>query len=128
MSNISLEASLRTCKVNTGWASRIQSDRFENSNLMMCPVWNHRDLSGRVVCENSFYTKREGCNSALDRINVENMQRPQYMEYTTLDASGFQGDIYEDQRIAVENYKNLGDMYDVIDDSTNKKCCIYNCL
>ena len=33
MSLISLEGSVRTCKVNTAWANRIQSDRFENPNL-----------------------------------------------------------------------------------------------
>lgn len=110
MSNISLEAAVRTCKVNTGWANRIQSDRFENSDLMMCPVWNQRDLQGRRVCDDSFYTKREGCNSPLDRIYVENDQRPQYMEYITLDAQGFRGDMYgnhsgiEGFKPHVENY------------------------
>ena len=105
MSNISLEAAVRTCKVNTGWAPRIQSDRFENSNLMMCPVWNQRDLTGRMVCEDSFWTKREGCNSATDRISVENDQRPQYMEYITLDSAGFRGDMYGDQRVGVDAYR-----------------------
>lgn len=105
MSNISLEASVRTCKVNTGWANRIQSDRFENSNLMMCPVWNERDLTGRKVCEDSFWTKREGCNSALDRINVENDQRPQYAEYITLDTSGYRADMYDDMKPGVELYR-----------------------
>lgn len=104
MSNISLEAAVRTCKVNTGWAPRIQSDRFENSNLMMCPVWTQRDLTGRKVSEDSFYTKREGCNSPLDRIDVENDQRPQYMEYITLDSAGFRGDMY-DEKPGVETYK-----------------------
>ena len=110
MSNISLEAAVRTCKVNTGWANRIQSDRFENSNLMMCPVWNQRDLTGRKVCEDSFYTKREGCNSANDRIDVENDQRPQYMEYITLDSAGFRGDMY-DQSPGVEGYKHMKEPY-----------------
>jgi len=55
---------------------------------MVCPVWNGRDLTGRQVCADSFYTKREGCNSAEDRVVVENAQRPQYMEYVNLDASG----------------------------------------
>ena len=104
MSNISLEAAVRTCKVNTGWANRIQSDRFENTNLLSCPVWTHRDLTGRVVCEDSFYTKREGCNSPLDRITVENDQRPRYMEYITLDPAGFRGDMYCDEKVGVENY------------------------
>lgn len=105
MSNISLEAAVRTCKVNTGWANRIQSDRFENSNLMMCPVWGGRDLTGRAVCADSFYTKREGCNSPLDRIGVENSLRPQYMEYVTLNSDGIQGDMYQNTGVGVENYK-----------------------
>jgi hypothetical protein len=115
MSNISLEASVRTCKVNTGWANRIQSDRFTNSNLLMCPVWNQRDLTGRSVCEDSFYTKREGCNSAMDRINVENDQRPQYAEYITLDTSGYRANMYGDVKPGVETYvrgmeKNMQEM------------------
>lgn len=104
MSNLSLEAAVRTCKVNTGWAPRIQSDRFENSNLLMCPVWNERDLTGRKVCEDSFWTKREGCNSPLDRINVENDQRPQYAEYITLDTSGYRANMFGDQKPGVETY------------------------
>ena len=91
MSQLSLEASIRTCKVDQGWANKIESDRFFNPELMMCPVWNGRDLTGRKVCPDSFYTKRAGCNSAEDRILVENGLRPQYMEYITLDAAGIQG-------------------------------------
>lgn len=105
MSNLSLEAAVRTCKVNTGWAPRIQSDRFENTNLLMCPVWNERDLTGRQVCADSFYTKREGCNSPLDRINVENDQRPQYAEYITLDTSGYRANMYGDAQTGVETYR-----------------------
>lgn len=91
---LSLEGSIRTCKVDQGWANKIQTDRFFNPNLMMCPVWNGRDLTGRKVCPDSFMTKREGCNSAEDRITVENSLRPQYMEYVTLDAAGIQGAFY----------------------------------
>lgn len=89
MSLISLNGSLRTCKVDQGWASRIQSDRFENPDLMVCPVWSGYDLTNRAVCVDSFYTKSPGCNSPLDRVNVENYLRPQYMEYINLDAEGF---------------------------------------
>jgi hypothetical protein len=70
----------------------------------MCPVWNERDLTGRKVCEDSFYTKNAGCNSALDRINVENDQRPQYAEYITLDASGYRANMFDEQKTGVENY------------------------
>lgn len=91
MANLSLESSIRTCKVISGWAERIQSDRFQNSDLMQCPVWNGMDTAGRAVCPDSFYTKREGCNTPMDRVTVENDQRPKYFEYITLDAAGLAG-------------------------------------
>ena len=93
--SISLESALRTCKVDTAWASRIESDRFLNPNNMVCPVWNGMDTAGREVCQDSFNTKRGGCNSATDRVEVENnVSRPQYMEYITLSANGIAGNIY----------------------------------
>ena len=78
---VNLESALRTCKVDTAYQQRIQSDRFLNPKNLVCPVWNGLDTAGRVACADSFYTKREGCNSALDRVGVENVQRPQYMQY-----------------------------------------------
>lgn len=95
---LSLEGSLRTCKVDPGWASRIQSDRFENPNLMVCPVWSGFDNAGRPVCADSYYTKEAGCNTPMDRVVVENALRPQYMEYINLDAEGFRANIYKDPR------------------------------
>ena len=89
--SFSLEKNIRTCKVNTGWAPRNQSDRFQDPSLMVCPTWNHMDNAGRHVCANSFYTKRAGCNSALDRVVVEDNLRPQYMEYVQLNALGIAG-------------------------------------
>ena len=78
---VNLESALRTCKVDTAYQQRIQSDRFLNPKNLVCPVWNGLDNAGRVACADSFYTKREGCNSAEDRVGVENIQRPQYMQY-----------------------------------------------
>lgn len=95
MSSLSLEASLRTCKVDQGWASRVNSDRFLNPNNALCIPWDGMNLKGQMVCADSFYTKRRGCNSANDRVEVENHLRPQYMQYVTLDASGIQGQMYE---------------------------------
>ena len=93
--SVSLESSIRTCKVNAGWATKVQSDRFQNPNLMVCPVWNGVDSAGRLVCPDSFYTKRAGCNSAEDRVVVENnVSRPQYIPYVNLDAAGIAGNIY----------------------------------
>lgn len=94
--SISLEAAIRTCKVDTGWASRVESDRFLNPNNLVCPNWNGVDLAGRSVCPDSFMTKTAGCNSASDRVVVENnVSRPQYMEYITLSANGIKGNIYD---------------------------------
>lgn len=93
---ISIEASTRTCKVDTASAARIESDRFLNPLNVVCPTWTGRDLSGRQVNADSFYTKRAGCNSAEDRVIVENALRPQYSEYINLDVNeGIRGNIYE---------------------------------
>ena len=97
--SVSLEAALRTCKVDSAYANKVQSDRFLNPNNMVCPVWNGVDTAGREVCPDSFYTKRAGCNSAEDRVAVENnVSRPQYLEYITLSQGGIQGDIYDSNK------------------------------
>ena len=94
MSSLSLDASIRTCKVETGQANRIASDRFLNPHNMVCIPWNHQNSKGQTVEENSFYTKRAGCNSALDRVSVESALRPDYAAYINLNMAGLQGDIY----------------------------------
>jgi hypothetical protein len=100
--SISLEGSIRTCKVDQGWASRVESDRFLNPNLMVCPTWNGVDQYGRFVQPDSYYTKNAGCESAEDRVLVENALRPMYAEYVTLDAKGLEG-AWDGQA----NYQNL---------------------
>ena len=94
MSNISLAGSLRTCRVDTAYANKVESDRFLNPNEMLCPVWAGMDTTGRQVCPDSFWTKNAGCNSSEDRLVVENDLRPQYMEYINLSANGIDGSIY----------------------------------
>lgn len=91
---ISLEKSVRTCSVNVGEANRIQSDRFFNPNLMVCVPWTGLDNTGREVSPDSFYTKTAGCDSAEDRVMVENSLRPSYYSYVTLGAQGVQGQLY----------------------------------
>ena len=92
--SLSLEKSVRTCSVNTGEANRIQSDRFFNPNVMVCPVWNGINNKGQEVAPDSQVTKTAGCNSAEDRVLVENALRPQYSNYVTLGAQGIAGHIY----------------------------------
>lgn len=91
--SLSLQGSVRTCKVDQGWANKVQSDRFENPNLLVCPIWDGMDQYGRYVNPDSFYTKAAGCSSAEDRVYVENDQRPKYFEYVTLDAAGINDEI-----------------------------------
>lgn len=81
MSIVNLESALRTCKTNSANAERVLSDRFLNPANMVCAVWNGLDAAGRVSCADGFKTKTAGCNSAQDRVGVENVQRPQYMQY-----------------------------------------------
>jgi hypothetical protein len=90
----SLESSIRGCQVNAGNADKLYSDRFLNPGNMVCPIWNGYDGTGRPVCADSQMTKSLGCNSAEDRVNVENNQRPQYIEYVNLSSGGINGDFY----------------------------------
>jgi len=112
--SVSLEAAIRTCKVDTAWANKVESDRFFNPNLMVCPVWNGVDVAGRQVCPDSFWTKRAGCNSAEDRVMVENnVSRPQYMEYINLNAEGIAANIYgtnthQQEYEFVSPFRNMG--------------------
>lgn len=95
--NLSLESAIRTCKIDVAYANKMYSDRVLNPTQMMCPVWNGYDSTGRPVCPDSFMTKSAGCNSAEDRIYVENaISRPKYFEYITLSPVGLSGDIYGD--------------------------------
>jgi hypothetical protein len=74
------------------------------------------DGTGRQVCKDSYYNKSAGCNSATDRVNVENdISRPAYMEYITLSANGIAGDIYG----KTDAYKNSELRHRELDDINN---------
>ena len=81
MSIVNLESALRTCKTNSANAERVLSDRFLNPTKLVCPVWNGLDAAGRVSCADGYKTKSAGCNSAQDRVGVENILRPAYFQY-----------------------------------------------
>jgi len=87
--SVALTGSVQTCSVNTGYAEKLWSDRYENPDNLLCTVWNGLDQYGRSVSYDSYYTKSPGCESALDRVMVENYQRPQYIDFIPLDASGY---------------------------------------
>ena len=99
--SFSLDASIRTCKVETGQATRIESDRFLNPTNMICLPWNGLNNKGQSVCVDSWYTKSAGCNSAEDRVEVENALRPIYSDYINLNVqAGLGGDIYQGNQSA----------------------------
>lgn len=100
---ISLEKSVRTCDVNVGEANRIQSDRFFNPMNMVCIPWNGLNSKGQEVCPDSWWTKTPGCDSAEDRVMVENAQRPKYINYVTLGAQGIDGHIYGNADAAINS-------------------------
>lgn len=95
MSSVSLSSNISTNKVDVGGAERYRTIRIQDPSWQMCPVWNGQDLAGRQSGEYGFYTKVEGCNSAEDRIAVENTLRPQYTNFVTYNAEGIAGYIYD---------------------------------
>ena len=91
----SLNNSLNTCKVDVGWANRYESDRFQDSDSMVCPTWNGVDKYGRHVIQDSAATKSRGCNLASDRVAVENNLRHSYAEGNSLDSTGISASYFE---------------------------------
>jgi hypothetical protein len=94
MSLLSLQSTIRGCKLQAGEAARIESDRFLNPENMVCPMWTGFNLKGQSVCSDSFKTTTAGCSSADQRVSVENDLRPNYSAYINLNVDGIQGDMY----------------------------------
>lgn len=102
--SFSILGAVKTCTLDTAWANKIQSDRFFNPNNMVCPTFQGTDNLGREVCVDSYFTKNAGCNSALDRVSVENdVSRPYYFEYIAQSAAGLRNDIYSANPEALNN-------------------------
>ena len=112
----SLKKSLKVCRVDAGEANRFESDRFQNSDNLVCPVWNGHDEKGRSVISDSNNTKSRGCNLPLDRVVVENNLRSNYSISPGLDAYGISAPFFEensskkicdmtDDEIAIESQK-----------------------
>lgn len=89
----SLEKSIRTGVVPNDAGLKLQSLRWMEMSNRLCPERSLYDIAGRgpMDCMDSLYSKREGCTSALDRVNVENSQRPHYSEFMRMDAGAISG-------------------------------------
>jgi hypothetical protein len=95
MSSLSLEASIKTNKVNTGLAQSLQSQRYMDSKHMSCPIHTGLDTTGRSGCQNSLMTRTAGCHSALNHVQVENsVHRPSYHEFIGVSSYGITGELY----------------------------------
>ena len=93
--SLSLQSSVRTCKVSTGDSTRLQSDRFLNPSNMVCIPWDGKNNKGQVVHTDTFNNKTPGCSNPKDIVSVENDQRPKYASYITLNMNGVNGNLYE---------------------------------
>jgi len=98
--SIALTKAINTDKVNTGVARQVGSIRSQEPAVMMCPVWGGVDNFGRVVSSTTFAGSTEGCSLPSDRIDVENVQRPQYSSFITLNAAGIRSNGYGEQESA----------------------------
>lgn len=78
-------------RVNTDWATRYYSDRFLNSNEMVCPTRLTFDSNGRAADHYSLVTTSAGCTSANERILVEDDQRPKLFSMPGLNSLGIEG-------------------------------------
>lgn len=98
--SLSLIKSVRSCSVNTGNANKYESERFQNSDLAVCPLWNGKNNQGQRVRIDSFYTKSRGCNNALDIVQVETNLRPDYSAF--YDMAGLSGEHNDDDHYPVD--------------------------
>jgi hypothetical protein len=73
-------------RVQTGNASRYQSERTFNDPV--CPVVLQQDILGRTADYNSLITTTYGCNSASERIDVEDALRPGLYDNAQLSGAG----------------------------------------
>lgn len=91
--SVAIDKSVMLAKVNVGSAPTMAGDRIFNSSQVLCMPWNGTDTIGRRVCPDSTVTLSAGCNSANDRILVENsIFRPTYSDALPLNLRAMLGE------------------------------------
>lgn len=87
MGDISIYNSIRNSKVNTGNVWQYQGMRTFDDSAQVCPARANVSDSGVTgVPRDSIQSYAPGCFSALDRMTVENIQRPHYSSYLNASA------------------------------------------
>jgi len=90
--SISFNSSITLPKVSTGLAGNVQSERSQNTHLVINPSRGGQDAYGRRVSRNTIVTLTAGDNPN-ERINIENDLRANYS--STLNAGGIAGESYQ---------------------------------
>lgn len=87
MGDISIYNSIRSSKVTTGNAWQYQGMRTFDDSAQVCPVRaNVSDFGVVGVARDTLNSYAPGCFSALNRMTVENVQRPRYSTYLNASA------------------------------------------
>lgn len=97
---LSLEGSLRTCKVRSGMAPQFLSDRIIGGpEQRVCPMPRPFDAYGRESNFMTLQNKSAGCNDPLEIVSKEiDVVRPQYYQFINLNPNGLFGDFDNVQR------------------------------
>jgi hypothetical protein len=92
MADVSIYNVIRSSKVTTGNAAMYSGMRTFDSSAQVCPTRSNVSDSGIVgVSRDSVNSYAPGCFSALDRMIVENVQRPRYSTYLNASAINIPG-------------------------------------
>lgn len=87
MGDISIYNSIRSAKVTTGNAMQYQGMRTFDDSAQVCPARaNVSDFGVVGVARDTLNSYAPGCFSALNRMTVENVQRPRYSTYLNASA------------------------------------------
>lgn len=81
--------------VPPGSGQSFESEKSIDPNNTICYNWNGLDTSGRQASAGGFNSRSGGCNSALDDININNAQRPKYLEMINGGKMGIDGSLVE---------------------------------
>lgn len=105
--SVSIYNNIRSSKVSVGNVNQYQSMRTFDDSAQVCPARANVSDSGVVgVARDSIQSYAPGCFSALDRMTVENVQRPHYSTYLNATAINDPG-VGDDAATPSAEYSNL---------------------
>lgn len=115
MGDVSIYNSIRSAKVTTGNAWQYQGMRTFDDSAQVCPTRSNVSDFGVVgVARDSLNTYAPGCFSALNRMTVENVQRPRYSTYLNASAINSPGIGDDDMAQADGQYGGSKPHYDTM--------------